>query len=184
MAQVWLNCSGFDPVKVGLQPIFLGRSKECQLQLPHESVSRRHAMIGRVGTGMFVEVKSAQGLALNRDSFEKGSHKLVVGDQITIGPYVIRVDGAPEKTDDEEATIPISLSDVASSSKLGEVARERDKLKRALMASQRKIAQIETHLRSGRGPDQRKTRPSDRPTRRGPPPPKPPARRRPPPKPS
>ena len=71
----------------------IGRSKEADIRLPDERVSRRHAALKWSGTGFaLVDLQSTNGTYVNGG--KAGSIRLLDGDRIRIGPhdlqYVIR----------------------------------------------------------------------------------------------
>ena len=107
----WINCTGFESVPVGDQPILIGRGKAAQFVLPHESVSRKHALVA-VHKGKFrIKNLSALGFHLNGEEVE-GTVDLVVGDLITIGPFVLQIDDHPERgkhEDENVATLPFGF---------------------------------------------------------------------------
>lgn len=104
----WLNCIGFESVPVRDAPLLIGRSKDASFVLPHESVSRRHAVVAYRKRKLRIKNLSALGLELNGEELE-GVADLVIGDKLQLGPYVIRVDREPERVDgmdEQEATLP------------------------------------------------------------------------------
>jgi predicted component of type VI protein secretion system len=107
----WLNCTGFESVPVGDQPILIGRGRAAHFVLPHESVSRKHAVVA-VHKGKFrIKNLSAMGFELNGEEVE-GTVDLCVGDLVAIGPFVLRIDDHPireEHQDEDEPTLPFGL---------------------------------------------------------------------------
>src|SRR5271170_1296892 len=70
--------------------VVLGRGRECQVSVLHDSVSRRHAQITREGTGYVVaDLGSANGTFLNGKPV-KGPQPLTHEDAVTIGSVPFR----------------------------------------------------------------------------------------------
>jgi pSer/pThr/pTyr-binding forkhead associated (FHA) protein len=78
----------FLKIKLGGGEALLGRGTDCQVQLPREHVSRRHAVIRPVGEQYEVENLSANGTRLNARMVESPT-VLAAGDRIYIHDYVI-----------------------------------------------------------------------------------------------
>ena len=109
----WLNCTGFESVPVRDRPIHIGRSKESNFVLPHESVSRKHAIVAFHKGKFRIKNLSPMGLTLNGRDID-GLQDLVVGDLIRIGPFVLRVDDHRAQ-DEDDATLPFGLQQNALS---------------------------------------------------------------------
>ncbi|RMG18710.1 MAG: FHA domain-containing protein, partial [Planctomycetota bacterium] len=89
-ALAWLQCDPFPPIPVGHKPVVrLGRSRECDLVLPHESVSRVHAEVRALGNELSIEDRSTYGTTVNGERVR--SSPLRPGDLVAIGPYMISV---------------------------------------------------------------------------------------------
>jgi pSer/pThr/pTyr-binding forkhead associated (FHA) protein len=89
-ALAWICCDPFDPVPVGPKPkVVFGRSRWCDMILPHDSVSRNHAVIRVVGRDMILEDRSTYGTWVNDDRITQ--RKLKVGDTVMLGPYELHV---------------------------------------------------------------------------------------------
>jgi len=64
--------------------VVLGRSKECDLQVPDANVSRRHAELRQEGLSWWVlDLDSTNGLEVNGKRVQRA--KLADGDTITLG---------------------------------------------------------------------------------------------------
>ncbi len=75
-----------------------GRSEENEVVLADPSISRKHATVERVADGFLVtDLHSRAGSLANGRRFEQ--HRLVIGDQLQMGPFFFRFDGqALERT--------------------------------------------------------------------------------------
>lgn len=106
----FLCCEPFRPVPLAddRPMIVLGRSRNSDLVLPHESVSRAHAVIRVLGDEITLEDKSTYGTVVNGTRIREG--KIEVGDVMQIGPYLISVRERPDRTASqmgEEVTRPL-----------------------------------------------------------------------------
>ena len=106
----FLCCEPFRPVPLAddRPMIMLGRSRNSDLVLPHESVSRAHAVIRVLGDEITLEDKSTYGTVVNGTRVREGT--IEVGDVIQIGPYLISVRERPDRTASqmgEEVTRPL-----------------------------------------------------------------------------
>ena len=83
--------AGFEAIPLREGWIF-GRGSDASTQLPHPSVSRRHARISASPDGWTVEdLGSRSGSHLNGQLFQR--EELVLGDVLQIGPFAFRFDG-------------------------------------------------------------------------------------------
>jgi hypothetical protein len=97
---VWLCCNPFKPTPVSIRKnkqLVLGRHQRCDLQLPHTSVSRQHAIVKVVGGRALIieDRKSSNGTYVNGKKI--AAHPLIIGDIIQIGPYEVEVREKPFK---------------------------------------------------------------------------------------
>lgn len=96
-------------VKLHAESILVGRSGECDLQLPDDAVSRQHARI-LLGAGgdHLIEDLSTNGTRVNAKIIERRG-LLLPGDRIYIGDYILiyQPDEAPveELGEDEPTTL-------------------------------------------------------------------------------
>jgi pSer/pThr/pTyr-binding forkhead associated (FHA) protein len=85
--------------------VVIGRSPECEVQLPNPRVSRQHARISRRDDGRFwLEDLSVNGIRLNAAMVES-AQPLNPGDRLYIANYAIIYREQDEPTNDEEDTI-------------------------------------------------------------------------------
>lgn len=108
----WLSCEALPPIALGPhREVTLGRSRECQLILPHKTVSRVHGTV-RVDDGRILyEDTSSYGSLLNGVRLS-GPVEVSVGDRISVGPYDVKVCPAadPQGEVGEEKTQPLDLT--------------------------------------------------------------------------
>ncbi|MBL4849932.1 MAG: FHA domain-containing protein [Planctomycetes bacterium] len=123
--KAFLCCEPFRalPLTEG-RPITIGRSRTSDLTLPHESVSRTHALVRVLGDRITVEDKSTYGLHLNGERIQQGP--VQVGDVIQLGPYLISVRKVPDRTAEqmgEEVTRPLRTLGATSEAMSGRLER-------------------------------------------------------------
>ena len=96
----------FLKIKLGTGEVLLGRGTDCQIQLPREHISRRHAAIRPVGDDYELENLSANGTRLNATMIEAPT-RLVAGDRLYIHDYVIiyQAGDAPSEDLERESTL-------------------------------------------------------------------------------
>ncbi len=89
------------PLRPG-QTFSFGRSKECDLTIPSQRVSRRHAEIAWEGDAAVLrDLGSQNGTQVNGRRI-RGEHTLVDGDELEFGPYLCtyrRIGGPAEGVD-------------------------------------------------------------------------------------
>jgi hypothetical protein len=112
-ALAWLVCDPLPPIPIGLMPVLkIGRTVECDVVLPHTSVSRVHALIRTVDGRLHFEDQSTYGSYVNGE--RAVSCEVAAGDTITIGPYELKVlpyqSVSPQTEAPESETRPIGLS--------------------------------------------------------------------------
>lgn len=77
-------------VHVGTEPLVIGRSPQCEIQLDQESVSRNHCGIRFDGSGFLVrDLGSTNGTYVNDDLIE-GEGRLRHGDQLKVGRTIMK----------------------------------------------------------------------------------------------
>lgn len=77
--------------------LFIGRSKDCQILLSGDNVSRRHARLYVVDNQLFVEdLDSSNGTTINGVPIERAA-KVRVGDTLGVGGFSLRVRSGPPK---------------------------------------------------------------------------------------
>jgi hypothetical protein len=95
---IWLYCEPFSPLcfsSTGSKVAIVGRHKGCELVLPHNSVSRRHAQVSSIRGRLVVEdLKSSNGTYVNSKRISS-IYPLNLGDVIRIGPYEIELRALP-----------------------------------------------------------------------------------------
>ena len=93
----------FLKIRLGDGEIVLGRGSDCQVQLPREQVSRRHAVIHPQDDGGYrIENLSANGTRLNASMLETPT-RLGPGDRLYIADYVIIYQGDDSPSEDLES---------------------------------------------------------------------------------
>ena len=104
---VYVDYKRFLSFKLADRPLKIGRSAECDLQLPSDAVSRHHSTIAPAGEGSFaIEDLSTNGTRVNAQMIH-GRKALVPGDRIYIAGYVLvyQHDDTPPETLDSEQTL-------------------------------------------------------------------------------
>ena len=93
-------------LKLGSGSILIGRSGDCDVQLPNDRVSRQHARIDHTGDSYEIADLSANGTRLNARMLT-GTDRLAPGDRIYIEDYVLiyQPDDAPAEKLEEDSTI-------------------------------------------------------------------------------
>ena len=77
-------------VRVGTEPLIIGRSPQCSIQVDQESVSRNHCRIWFSGSGFLVrDLGSTNGTYVNDDLVE-GEGRLRHGDQLKVGRTILK----------------------------------------------------------------------------------------------
>lgn len=109
----WLRCEPLPPIALGpKRTVTMGRGPDCDLILPHPTVSRVHAVIRVLGRQLVFEDRSSYGSFLNARPVS--SAQLSVGDRIGIGPYEVRVlapDASEQESEGgEEHTQPLDFT--------------------------------------------------------------------------
>ncbi|MFN7019950.1 MAG: FHA domain-containing protein [Phycisphaerales bacterium] len=83
-------------------PLVIGRSSECKLRVPVDSVSRQHCELSVNDDEELVirDLKSSNGTFVNRERVAT-ARELVPGDLLSIGPvvFVVRLEGHPRQID-------------------------------------------------------------------------------------
>ncbi|MBK7951346.1 MAG: FHA domain-containing protein [Deltaproteobacteria bacterium] len=80
---------------VGDRPIVIGRAPDCDLHLPHESISRQHARIAREDDGWVLrDLGSKNGCRVN--TFHVNEQVLQHGDRLDLGTLRLYVEIGPE----------------------------------------------------------------------------------------
>src|SRR5690606_6388305 len=89
--------------------VALGRSRECDLILPHASVSRTHVVVRALGGKVVFEDRSSYGTWVNGKRTVSG--ELAPGDALTVGPYEVVFKGQREirREQGEEETRPFQV---------------------------------------------------------------------------
>jgi hypothetical protein len=101
-AMAWLYCDPLTPVPVTKEEVRLGRSKWADMVLPHDSVSRTHAVLRALGEQIVIEDRSSYGTLINGEPIT--SRRLAPGDVIGIGPYMITIRASQDDQDESPAT--------------------------------------------------------------------------------
>ncbi len=87
-------------IPIGEKPLIIGRSPECDIVLPHLSVSRKHAYIKKDGSKLYIrDLGSTNGVIVNGEKLHKQTTTIEDGDHIKIGIFEIEVEGYPTKTE-------------------------------------------------------------------------------------
>lgn len=123
--KAYLCCEPFRAVPLAEgHPVALGRSRTSDLVLPHESVSRTHALVRVLGDTITLEDKSTYGVHLNGERIQQGP--IQIGDMIQVGPYMVAVRDVPDRTAEqmgEEVTRPLRTLGSTSEAMHGRLER-------------------------------------------------------------
>jgi serine/threonine protein kinase len=86
----WVWCDPLPPFPLGVTPVVkIGRSQQCELVLPHPSVSRVHACVMIAGERIVLEDRSQHGTFVNGNRIT--TQPIVPGDNVVIGPYELKI---------------------------------------------------------------------------------------------
>jgi pSer/pThr/pTyr-binding forkhead associated (FHA) protein len=92
-----------------VKELVIGRGSDCELELSHDLVSRRHCKLRLVGDGYVVEdLGSTTGTFVNKAKTQ--AHILQSGDEIGIGPYVLVYTGNVDKDAVVDSADPDAVS--------------------------------------------------------------------------
>lgn len=75
-------------LRLSQDQVLIGRSSDCDIQLPSQRVSRVHAAILKTADGYRLEDRSSNGTRVN-DGMVSGSRELAIGDRIYIEDYIL-----------------------------------------------------------------------------------------------
>jgi pSer/pThr/pTyr-binding forkhead associated (FHA) protein len=110
---VYVDFKRFLSLKLAKGGVRVGRSGECDIQLPSEKVSRHHTTIACTPDGAFyIEDRSTNGTRVNAEMVT-GTKMLAPGDRIYIDTYILvyQSDETPPETfDDDDQTTFVSTS--------------------------------------------------------------------------
>lgn len=92
------------PFELKLDETIIGRLPECDIQLPSNMVSRKHAKVIRDGANFLIEdMGSGNGTFLNGQKIE-GSQRLKPNDRVKFGPMLMRFDSDVPDEDDSASS--------------------------------------------------------------------------------
>ena len=112
------------PFELTMEEMVIGRLPECDIQLPSNMVSRKHAKIVKDGDHFVLhDLKSGNGTFVNGQRLT-GSHRLSPNDRIKFGPVLCRFE-APPGAGAQEADSAISA--LSNASGLGNLEISDDK---------------------------------------------------------
>lgn len=97
----------FVKIRLDAGEVLIGRGSDCQVQLPREQVSRRHAVIRWLGEESYeLENLSPNGTRLNAVPVEAPAH-LSAGDRLYIADYTIiyQPDDVPSERLESDNTV-------------------------------------------------------------------------------
>lgn len=99
--------------------ILIGRGRNADISLPHDSVSRRHARITKSGNSYLIEDLGSQNWTFVNDQRVLAPTALVSGDRVAVGEVELRVDlvpiaePGPGTPTPEGTTMMVEMSDPA-----------------------------------------------------------------------
>lgn len=147
----WTLKSGLREFVIRGETLVVGRGNDVDLQLDHESVSRRHALF-RVENGQptVEDLQSSNGTLVNGQAIA-GRVRLAIGDRISLGSCELELISAcaARSFPPESATAPISrdMIDVSAGSDLLAPLSRREREVFALLAEGLSQRQIAEHFR-------------------------------------
>jgi len=113
---VYVDFKRFLSLKLTQQGVRVGRSGDCDIQLPSEKVSRHHTTIGRTPDGAYyIEDRSTNGTRVNAEMIH-GTKVLAPGDRIYIDTYILVYQSdetPPENLDDDQTTFVSTNGEVS-----------------------------------------------------------------------
>jgi hypothetical protein len=136
---LWLRCVPFKPLPLGTKDVVtIGRGDDCDMVLPHESVSRAHALVRKIGAKLVVEDRSSYGTSVNGKRIR--THDLSAGDLLTIGPYCIDVTRTGNTETKKSDTRPLRKTAESAEAMSGRIQK---------VALDEVLQQIEFYKKSG-----------------------------------
>lgn len=95
----WLCSATAPPIPLGAPRVVAGRQGECELVLPHKSVSRRHGMLKTRGqVVVYEDLGSSNGSFVNGTQLEPNKPRVLrVNDKLSIGPYAFHLRAGPDE---------------------------------------------------------------------------------------
>jgi hypothetical protein len=100
MAGYWLLCDPLTPFKLDKAQMVLGRD-DCEIKLPHKTVSRKHAVIKQLTENRYVicDLASSNGTFVNGKRVTR--HILKLGDEIQVGNYKLHLSDSSKEFSDK-----------------------------------------------------------------------------------
>ncbi len=112
----WVHCAPFPPIPLSESSLQLsvGRAAECDVVLPHHSISRCHGVFWVHNGQVQFQDRSSNGTFLNGKRVRKAT--LQLGDVLTIGPYDLEICGSEPQaaTAEMEGTSEIDFASFQS----------------------------------------------------------------------
>lgn len=98
----WIDCQPFPPIPLSESSLQLtvGRTTDCDIVLPHHSISRCHGVFWVHNNAIEYRDRSSNGSYLNGKRVERAIVR--IGDVITIGPYDLELTGSPSPGADSD----------------------------------------------------------------------------------
>lgn len=122
-------------------PIQLGRSRDCDITLDHEQVSRRHAELVRDGVGRWwLHDSGSRNGIIVAGMRAAGPVLLSAGATASIGPFRLQVHGPASTTPEEESTL-VHTSNDAHGSSITALPAAPDKLDAGVLARLHRLDQ-------------------------------------------
>ena len=79
------------PIPLERPVVLIGRHQECDAQLSHSRISRRHCCVAQIAGGLVIrDLGSLNGVRINGYPVDEAS--LEDGDEVAIGPILFRLD--------------------------------------------------------------------------------------------
>ncbi|WP_152053442.1 FHA domain-containing protein [Tautonia marina] len=93
------------PIPLERPVVLIGRHQECDAQVAHSRISRRHCCVAQIAGGLVIrDLGSHNGVRINGERIEEAA--LEDGDEIAIGPILFRLDWPRSSHEGSEPVAP------------------------------------------------------------------------------
>ncbi|WP_169972734.1 FHA domain-containing protein [Tautonia rosea] len=93
------------PIPLERPVVLIGRHLECDAQVSHSRISRRHCCVAQIAGGLVIrDLGSRNGTRINGEQIEEAA--LEDGDEIAIGPVVFRLEWPRSSSEAQKSVSP------------------------------------------------------------------------------